>query len=128
MDDEHDIPQALIAELEKRDRPMPIVTARVDRALADAAAAQFASRTRQRRRHRGWLAAAAAALALFALQPRYLGMDEPSGMYADVDGSGRIDIADVLTLARASHPDVSQADLDAFAMRVVSLGSAGETP
>ena len=50
--------------------------------------------------------------------------DERS-LYADVDGSGRIDIADVLALARADGPDVTQADLDAFAMRVVSLDTGG---
>ena len=39
--------------------------------------------------------------------------------YADVDNSGRVDIADVLALARAGA--ASPAELDAFARRVVSL-------
>ena len=39
--------------------------------------------------------------------------------YADIDNSGRVDIADVLALARAGA--ASPGELDAFARRVVAL-------
>ncbi len=111
-----DLPQALRDALRAADRAPPTITAAVDRAIARGAEVQFGAR--RWRAPGAWAAAACAVLAVaLLLAPR---PDEP-GTYRDVDGSGRIDIADVLALARRSEAP-SQADLDAFAMRVVALG------
>ena len=65
--------------------------------------------------------AASAALAV-GLATSYLPDRDRGPIYADIDGSGRIDIADVLALAREG---VAQAELDAFARRVVALDRDG---
>ena len=77
------------------------------------------------RRRGAWGAAAACAVLVVALTTGRHALDRDTALYADVDGSGRIDIADVLVLARSEH-GVEQADLDAFAWRVVAL-SRGRT-
>ena len=122
-DDRADIPQSLIDELEARDRAPALITARADRAVRSMARSHFAGRRRVPRP--AWLAAAAAAAFVVFLIPP-LSLDNGPGPYRDVDGSGRIDIADVYALARGDDA-VSQAELDAFAARIVSLGAAGET-
>lgn len=78
---------------------------------------------RARRWSTRWAAAAAAAAvaftALLIVQPgSRLGYDPD-----DVDRSGRVDILDAFALARqrADGASVSQAEIDAVAMRVVSL-------
>lgn len=123
-----DIPESLITELKARDRAPSLISARVDRALAEEAESQFSTRRPAVWRSRpAWYAAAAvAAVALFVFEPQRLIVSDQSGKYADIDGSGRVDIADVLSLARQNH-QVSQADLDAFALRIVALNSAGES-
>jgi len=105
--------------LSRVDRAPAVVTRTVDRTLDAAAAAQFAARrARSAWRHPGGWAALAASLALVSVVAvRWGGGDEP--VYADVDASGRIDIADVLVLARAGT--ASPRELDAFAQRVVAL-------
>ncbi len=131
MDPEKDleIPESLTSELKARDRAAPLITARVNRALAETAASQFAARRPLVRRSRpAWYAAAAAAaIALFFLEPQRMAVNEGAGGHADVDGSGRVDIADVLSLARQDNP-VPQAELDAFALRIVALNPAGGSP
>jgi len=124
------IPDSLIAELRKADEPDPLITAKVDRMVAHLAREQFSTRHSTRRQIApGWLAVAATmVLAVFLFQT----LDKPeidaTKIYADVDNSGQIDIADVLALARRNGQEISQAELDAFAMRVVSLAQNGETP
>ena len=123
-DDE--LEESLIRALRAEDRAPAVITAGVDRTLADMATNHFASRRPTWKRPGGWaLAASVALVAVLAVQmigPTSTDEDTP---YADVNGSGRIDIADVLALARAERPGITQADLDAFAMRVVSLDAAG---
>ena len=133
MDHEDDlqIPESLIEELEAQDRPLPLITARADRAVADMAQSQFSMRQPAVRRTRpAWYAAAAAAaVALLVFVPQRPNVDVVSdqpALYADVDGSGRVDIADVWSLAR-QRGTASQAELDAFAMRIVSLSPAGDS-
>jgi hypothetical protein len=132
-----ELPTALVAQLKAVDRAPPLITARVDRHLRAAAEAQFAWRTVRRRNRVGtaWLATAAMAaslvLGLFFVGDRPLRdrqLQEAAGpVYADVDGSGDIDIADVLALARARGTDPArQAELDAFARRIVALTPAGD--
>jgi hypothetical protein len=117
-----DLPPAFVERLKAADRPLPLVTARVDRALSEAARARFAGRGRRQPRWRGAAGIAAAAsvlLAVLALQWPWPAAQRDT-LHADVDGSGRIDIADVLALAREPGGR-SQKELDAFAYRIVSL-------
>jgi len=123
------LPDELVAELKKSDKRGSLITARVDRSLANLAREQFASRPEKRRRIApAWYAVAATVLLAVLVVPlsnRFGTVDD--GLYADVDNSGQIDIADVLTLARRSDGEVTQAELNAFAMKVVSLADSGET-
>ena len=123
------LPDELVAELKKADKPGALITAKVDRSLANLAREQFETRLEKRRRVApAWYAVAATVLLAVLVLPftsRFGTVDD--GLYADVDNSGQIDIADVLTLARRSDGEVTQAELDAFAMKVVSLADAGET-
>lgn len=132
-EDKLDIPESLIKELKAQDRPLPLITNRVDRALAKKAGSQFSTRRPPawRSRPAWYAAAAAAAVALFVFQPQRSvfetqAVSERSAIYADVDGSGRVDIADVLSLAHQGGR-ASQAELDAFAMLIVSLNTPGDS-
>ena len=114
-------PQPLLDELKRLDRAPDVITARVDRAVAAAARDHFSARGFPRwRRHGAWGAVAACAVLAVALTVGRQALDRGSALYSDTDGSGRIDIADVLAVAR-SGSGVDQADLDAFAWRVVAL-------
>lgn len=124
-----ELPQSLIDELKRVDKPLPLITARVDRDIAVAASAHFAARDRSllKPAWRAGLAIAATVLiAMFLVLLRGPVIPPSGGMYADVDHSGRVDIADVLALARDRKANATQADLDAFAKRVVSLRHAGD--
>ncbi len=120
------LPELLIDELRRIDRAPVVITSRVDRTLMSIARAQFAQRRIPRWQPRSaWRAAAAACVfvvVLFATD--HLSERDDTPVYADIDGSGRIDIADVLALARAGD-GVDQADLDAFAYRLVALDQDG---
>ena len=117
------LPQALIDELKRRDAAPDAITSRVDRTLANAARAHFgAPRTVAWHRPGAWAAAAASAVLAVGVVTTYLPDRDGGPVYADVDRSGRIDIADVLALAREG---VAQAELDAFARRVVALDPDG---
>lgn len=123
------LPDELVAELKKADKPGSLITAKVDRSVLNLAREQFASRPEKRRRVApAWYAVAATVLLAVIVVPltNRLGTVD-DGLYADVDNSGQIDIADVLTLARRSDGEVTQAELDAFAMKVVSLADTGDT-
>ena len=118
--------EGLIRALRASDQVPAIITARVDRALAHLSTHHFASRRSRWKRHGGWaLAASVALVAVLAVRTIGPAPDDAELLYADVNGSGAIDIADVFALARAEQPGVTQADLDAFAMRVVSLDARG---
>ncbi len=129
-EDQHEeLPQELIDELRSADEPVPLITARVDREILARAESQFSSRkSRLWRRYPAWAAAAATVLvALFIFRPdapRSPGFED---MYADHDGSGRVDIADVFYVARSAD-QLEQANIDDFAMRVVALSATGATP
>ena len=149
------LPEALVEELKRIDRAPEVITSRVDRSLACMAHAQFARRHLPRWQPRSaWRAAAAACVLVVVLfTTNHLWEQDDTSIYADIDGSGRIDIADVLALARAGVEDetrgqskitpdrtidhtgddftltpfvaVNQADLDAFAYRLVALDREG---
>ena len=121
--DEH-LPQPLIDELRRLDRAPDVITARADRVVAATARDHFSARGFPRwRRHGTWGAVAACAVLAVALTVGRDALDRDPALYSDVDGSGRIDIADVLALAR-SGSGVDQAELDAFAWHVVALNRA----
>ena len=103
-----------------------MITSRVDRNLVSRAHAQFAPRRIPRWQPRGaWRAAAAACVLVVVLfTTNYLWKQDDTPIYADIDGSGQIDIADVLALAR-TQDGVNQADIDAFAYRLVALDRDG---
>lgn len=118
--------EGLIRALKAADEAPAVITANVDRALLDMSRRHFASRRTGWKRHGGWaLAASVALVAVLAVQVIGPASDDGETLYADVNGSGGIDIADVFALARAGQTGVTQADLDAFAMRVVSLDAGG---
>ena len=124
--DEQDeqLPSALIDELKRIDRAPAVITSRVDRSLSTMARAHFSSRQIRRWRQPAW--AAAAACVLFAALFTTSRLDDrgDTSIYADIDGSGEIDIADVLALARTQQ-GIDQDDLDAFAFRLVALRGNG---
>ena len=118
------LPELLVTHLKQADVAPPLITAKTDRAMIELAREQFSTRAPGRRKSAPvWFAVAATVLMAIYLVP---GREEsPPGtmrLYADVDASGQIDIADVLALARGN--EVSQDELGAFAMRIVSLGDS----
>ena len=124
-----DLPQALIDELKSGDRPVSLITSRVDREIMAQAEQQFAGRRRHvLASYPTWAAVAAAVLvAVFFIRLDAPSYQEPAGAYADLDESGSVDIADVLYLARSNDSGrITQAEIDAFAMSIVSLTPGGE--
>lgn len=124
IEQDEQLPNALVDELKRMDRAPAVITARVDRALSTTARAHFSSRQVQWWRQPAWGAAAACVLLAALVTTSRLEDEVVTSAYADVDGSGAIDIADVLALARTGH-GVDQTDLDAFAFRLVSLDGNG---
>ncbi len=119
-ENEDQLPAAVIAELRRRDQAPAVITSRVDHALSGMARAHFSSRKVQRWRQPVWAAAAACVLLVGLFTTNLLDDEVGTSIHADVDGSGTVDIADVLALARAGQA-VDQETLDAFAFRLVSL-------
>lgn len=124
-----DLPQSLIDELKAHENSVPLITARADRQVASTARQHFSLRRNPVWKSRpAW--AAVAATILVAVLVTQLGdpvVSQQDGLYADIDNSGQIDIADVLALARSRDAEqITQAELDTFAMRIVSLSSGGD--
>lgn len=124
------LPEELIKALQAADDELPLITARVDREILQMAEAQFAERRPSRRMARpAWMAVAASLLlAVFVFNAREPSSVRQEGLYSDIDGSGRVDIADVLAAARAAAASgkFSQAEIDAFAKQIVSLNPVGD--
>lgn len=123
-----ELPDAVAKRLAERDRVVGIVAPETDRAVRALAEAHFASRTAmpERRAGRRWHVPAALAagivFALLMLRPAEIFRSAP-GIQDDVDGSGQVDILDVLALARMTADDMHahQLDVDALAARIVAL-------
>lgn len=122
-----DLPEALIEALKGSD-DVAIMTAKVDREIASLAAEHFSARRSVLKRFNPvWAAAAGLALvAVIIAQFRVVHHAPTPQLYSDVDGSGQVDIADVFALAR-DHGEFSQAELDAFAMQIVSLKAGSDS-
>jgi hypothetical protein len=123
------LPPAIASRLRALDRMQPIVDPRTDRAVLDAASRYFAARpaaAHARRTRWALPLGAAAAVLLAAVLMRPLVFDVPSA--DDVDGSGRVDVLDVLALARMRAADgdasgITDARIDELAYRIVALDS-----
>jgi len=120
------LPAELLDALRSGDELPPMITARIDREIIELASAQFAPRRRPGwRRHAGWAAVAASLLVTALFLSLRTPLDEPAPpVFADIDGSGRLDITDVYLLARRQA--ATQAEIDAIAMRIVSLTHDGD--
>ena len=122
------LPPAIASRLRRLDRAEAIFDPRTDRAVLEAANAYFAARpavARARRPRWAVPLGAAAAVLLAAVLMRPL-VFAPSA--DDVDGSGRVDVLDVLALARmrAAGGDasgVTDARIEELAYRIVALDS-----
>ena len=128
------LPPAIASRLRALDRAQPIVDPRTDRAVLEAARAHFAGRpaaARSRRPRWAVRLSAAAAVLLAAVLMRPL-LFAPSAA-DDVDRSGRVDVLDVLALARmrAAGGDASgitEARIEELAYRIVALDSSRSVP
>ncbi len=123
-DDEfEELPDTLIEALKSADEAVPLITARVDREVLEMAREQFADRKPRWRRRPAWAAVAATFLiAIFVVR-----LEQPTQQASPSMLAPRpADISNVLRLARqrSGDPD-AQAEIDALAMRVVSLSPAG---
>ena len=123
------LPPAIVSRLRALDRAQPIVDPRTDRAVLEAARTYFAGRPAAARARRSRWAVplgAAAAVLLAAVLMRPLVFGPPSA--DDVDGSGSVDVLDVLALARmrAASGDASgitEARIEELAYQIVALDS-----
>ena len=123
------LPPAIASRLRRFDRTEAILDPRTDRAVLEAAQSYFATRPAAAPARRSRWAVplgAAAAVLMAAVLVRPLVFHTPSA--DDVDGSGRVDVLDVLALARmrAANGDASgitEARIDELAYRIVALDS-----
>lgn len=118
-----ELPDSLIEALKSADEAVPLITARVDREVLKMARDQFAGRKPAWRRRPAWAAVAATILiAIFVVQ-----LDQPmQQVNLSMQAARPADISDVLKLARERAGDpAAQVDIDALAIRVVSLSPAG---
>src|SRR5262245_14958391 len=126
------LPPAIASRLRRLDRAEPILDPRTDRDVLEAANAYFAARPPTARARSRWVlplgAAAAALLAAVLMRPLVFA---PSA--DDVDGSGRVDVLDVLALARmrAAGGDatgITEARIEELAYRIVALDLSRSAP
>ena len=128
------LPPRIAGRLRQLDHAQPIVDPRTDRAVLEAARSYFAARpatSRPRRARWAVPLGAAAAVLLVAVLMRPLVLDAPST--DDVDGSGRVDVLDVLALARmraagGEASGVTASRIDELAFRIVALDSPRSVP
>ena len=121
MEPDSQLPEELVEALKDSERPVALITARVDREIDALASAHFADRRQRRRNWPAWAAAASVLLAVVLSTTYNSEAPAPVALYTDIDGSGSIDIADVLAAAHSGQ-GFTQEELDAFAMSLVALG------
>ena len=128
------LPPTIASRLRRLDRAEAIFDPRTDRAVLEAARSYFAARPAAvpARRSRWALPlGAAAAVLLAAVLVRPLVFHTASA--DDIDGSGRVDVLDVLALARmrAASGDASRITdtrIEELAYRIVALDSPRRAP
>ncbi len=144
------LPEAIIDRLRGEEQSISIISPKIDQIILAEAKSHFAAREPAKSRtltRPAWAAiAASTVLAILVMSEFYIeqsvdisGFMDTSrfldplpapGFFADVDNSGRLDIVDVLALARRHEGNpaaVSQAQIDALMMKIVSLSENGDT-
>ena len=132
------LPAALIAELRRADSEVRVISSRIDRDVLKAADEQFSSRPpgqKPRLAAPVWAAMAASLVLAFVFVAgdfqKSADMAESAslrntGIHSDLDGSGSVDIADVLLAAKmAGDDEVSRQQVEQFARRIVKLADKG---
>ena len=129
------LPPAIVSRLRRLDRSQPIVDPRTDRAVLEAARRHFAARpvaARARRARWALPLGAVAAVLLAAVLVRPLVFDGAPPARDDVDGSGRVDMLDVLALARmraaGDAAGVTEARIEELAYRIVAIDAPRSLP
>ncbi len=124
-----------MSRLRRLDRSQPIVDPRTDRAVLESAHRYFAARpvpARARRARWALPLGAVAAMLLAAVLVRPLVFDGSPPARDDVDGSGRVDILDVLALARmraaGDAAGVTDARIEELAYRIVAIDAPRSLP
>ncbi len=129
----NELPETIIDRLRGEDSSISIISPKIDQIILAKARAQFENRQQASSRtltRPAWVAiAASVALAILVMNNFNFTQSPVPGNIADVDHSGRVDIVDVLTLARLRERNpaaISQAQIEALMMQVVSLTKSGE--
>ena len=129
------LPPAIVSRLRRLDRSQPIVDPRTDRAVLESARRYFAARpvpARARRARWALPLGAVAAMLLAAVLVRPLVFDGSPAARDDVDGSGQVDILDVLALARmraaGDAAGVTEARIEELAYRIVAIDAPRSLP
>ncbi len=132
-EDLNELPETIIDRLRGDERSISIISPKIDQIILAKARSQFENRHQARSRtlaRPAWVAiAASVALAILVMNNFNFTRSPVPGNIDDVDNSGRVDIVDVLTLARLREQNpaaVSQAQIEALMMQVVSLTKSGE--
>ncbi len=127
------LPETIIDRLRGEDASISIISPKIDQLILAEAKAQFADREQAGSRtyaKPAWVAlAASVVLAVFVMNNLNITRSPVPTNIDDVDNSGRVDILDVLSLARTRERNpaaVSQAKIETLMMQVVSLSKNGE--
>ena len=128
-----ELPETIIDRLRRGDESIPIISPKTDQIILAEARSQFADRERAIPRslvRPAWAAiAASVALAVFVVNNFYDARSPSPQHVSDVDNPGRVDIVDVLALARSRQRNpaaVSQAQIEAVMTQIVSLNTNGD--
>ncbi len=129
----NELPETIIDRLRGEDTPISVISPKIDQIILAEARSQFENREQASSRQLlrpAWVAIAASVAVVILVMNNFNFTRSPvPGNIDDVDHSGRVDIVDVLTLARLRERDpaaISQAQIEALMMQVVSLTKSGE--
>ena len=127
------LPGTIIDRLRREEQSIAIISPKIDEIVLAAAASQFADRKQAKSsglsRPARAAVAASVVLTIFVMSNFYFAPSPAPSSVADVDNSGRVDIVDVLALARSRERNpaaVSQAQINALMMQIVSLTENGD--
>lgn len=129
----NELPETIIDRLRGEDASISVISPKIDQIILAKARSQFENREQAGSRplaRPAWVAiAASVVLAILVMNNFNFTRSPLPGNIDDVDHSGRVDIVDVLTLARLRERNqaaISQAQIEALMMQVVSLTESGE--